>query len=174
MDRAHRLGQKRVPYRVQSTRVRNSADHSTHRVAVCSCPAFVPLQKVFVYRLITESTIEEKIIERAEIKLRLDAMVIQQGRQAPKGAAGKGAVSSDDVSSMIRLGADRIFRQKGSTVTDADIDAILLAGEQRTRSSASDSASTSDCSTSALMARRRWYCRTRRRASCRWTNSSDR
>lgn len=91
-------------------------------------------KKVFVYRLITENTIEEKIIERAEIKLRLDAMVIQQGRAAPKGSGkGAGGMSADDVSSMIRFGADRIFRQKGSTVTDADIDAILLAGEQRTQ-----------------------------------------
>ncbi len=32
-----------------------------------------------VYRFVTEETIEEKIIERAEIKLRLDALVVQQG-----------------------------------------------------------------------------------------------
>jgi SWI/SNF-related matrix-associated actin-dependent regulator of chromatin subfamily A member 5 len=89
---------------------------------------------VFVYRLITENTIEEKILERAEVKLRLDAMVIQQGRAAPKQQGkGAGGMSADDVSSMIRFGADRIFRQTGSSITDADIDAILLAGEQRTQ-----------------------------------------
>jgi SWI/SNF-related matrix-associated actin-dependent regulator of chromatin subfamily A member 5 len=31
-----------------------------------------------VYRFISEGTVEEKIIEKAEIKLRLDALVIQQ------------------------------------------------------------------------------------------------
>lgn len=34
---------------------------------------------VKVFRLITENTVEERIIERAEIKLRLDTVVIQQG-----------------------------------------------------------------------------------------------
>ena len=39
---------------------------------------------MFVYRLATEHTIEVKIIEKAQIKLRLDALVIQQGRLAQK------------------------------------------------------------------------------------------
>ena len=33
-----------------------------------------------VYRLVTADTIEEKIVERAKKKLKLDAMVVQQGR----------------------------------------------------------------------------------------------
>jgi len=32
-----------------------------------------------VFRLITDNTVEERIVERAEIKLRLDSIVIQQG-----------------------------------------------------------------------------------------------
>lgn len=36
-------------------------------------------KQVYVYRLITENAIEEKIIERAKQKLRLDQLVIQQG-----------------------------------------------------------------------------------------------
>merc|ERR1719486_8567 len=39
---------------------------------------------VKVFRLITESTIEEKILDRAMKKLHLDALVIQQGRLAEK------------------------------------------------------------------------------------------
>jgi SWI/SNF-related matrix-associated actin-dependent regulator of chromatin subfamily A member 5 len=35
---------------------------------------------VNVYRLVTENTVEEKIVERAQQKLKLDAMVVQQGR----------------------------------------------------------------------------------------------
>ena len=34
---------------------------------------------VRVFRLITEHTVEERIVERAEMKLRLDQVVIQQG-----------------------------------------------------------------------------------------------
>lgn len=37
------------------------------------------LKEVRVFRLITENTVEEKIVERAEVKLRLDKLVIQQG-----------------------------------------------------------------------------------------------
>ena len=33
-----------------------------------------------MFRFITENTVEERIVERAEMKLRLDNIVIQQGR----------------------------------------------------------------------------------------------
>lgn len=36
-------------------------------------------KQVKVFRFITENTVEEKIVERAEVKLRLDKLVIQQG-----------------------------------------------------------------------------------------------
>lgn len=35
--------------------------------------------RVQVYRLVTEDTIEEKVVERAQQKLKLDAMVVQRG-----------------------------------------------------------------------------------------------
>lgn len=111
----------------------NLESHAVVCWSSCRLPVLLRVQPVFVYRLITEHTIEEKILERAEVKLRLDAMVIQQGRAAPKQGKGAGGMSAEDVSSMIRFGADRIFRQSGSSITDADIDAILLAGEQRTQ-----------------------------------------
>ena len=37
-------------------------------------------KQVRIFRFVTEGTVEERIIERAEFKLRLDAMVIQQVR----------------------------------------------------------------------------------------------
>ena len=33
-----------------------------------------------MFRLITDNTVEERIVERAEMKLRLDKVVIQQGK----------------------------------------------------------------------------------------------
>lgn len=57
-------------------------------------------------------------------------MVVQQGRTAPKT---KGGISSEDVTNMIRYGADRIFRQTGSTITEEDIDIILARGETKTQ-----------------------------------------
>jgi len=40
---------------------------------------------VNVYRLITENSIEEKIIERQKVKLKWDNLVVQKGKLAEKG-----------------------------------------------------------------------------------------
>merc|ERR1719461_2670839 len=37
-------------------------------------------KQVRVYRMVTQDTVDEKIVERAAVKLKLDRMVIQQGR----------------------------------------------------------------------------------------------
>ena len=37
-------------------------------------------KQVIVYRLIAQDTVDERMIQRAEIKKRLDSVVIQQGR----------------------------------------------------------------------------------------------
>ena len=43
-------------------------------------------KQVYVFRFITEGSVEERMLERAAQKLRLDQLVIQQGRtQAAKG-----------------------------------------------------------------------------------------
>merc|ERR1719431_977322 len=39
-------------------------------------------KQVRVFRFIHENSMEEKLVERAEVKLRLDKLVIQQGRMA--------------------------------------------------------------------------------------------
>ena len=84
---------------------------------------------VHVYRLVTENTIEEKIIERAEMKLRLDAVIVQQGRiQAAKASASK-----NEMVAAIRYGADKVFRANEGTVTDHDIDAIIARGKEKTK-----------------------------------------
>uniref|UniRef100_A0A7R9YFY7 Chromatin-remodeling complex ATPase chain n=1 Tax=Pinguiococcus pyrenoidosus TaxID=172671 RepID=A0A7R9YFY7_9STRA len=84
---------------------------------------------VSVYRLVTEHSIEEKIVERAQQKLKLDAMVVQQGR-LQDGKADK--MSKEELLDAVRFGADKVFRSDDSTITDDDIDAILEAGRKRT------------------------------------------
>ncbi|XP_065829601.1 SWI/SNF-related matrix-associated actin-dependent regulator of chromatin subfamily A member 5-like isoform X2 [Oscarella lobularis] len=86
-------------------------------------------KQVRVFRFITEHTVEERMVERAEMKLRLDHVVIQQGRLLPAQAK----VSKDEMLSMIRHGASHVFASKGSTVSDTDIEAILAEGEKRTQ-----------------------------------------
>ncbi len=84
---------------------------------------------VSVYRFVTEDTIEERIVNRAETKLRLDAMVIQQGRLAQ----GQKKMTTDDMMSMIRCGAERIFKATDNDTLDEDIDLILQKGEAKTQ-----------------------------------------
>nr|XP_058962907.1 SWI/SNF-related matrix-associated actin-dependent regulator of chromatin subfamily A member 5-like [Pocillopora verrucosa] len=85
-------------------------------------------KQVHVFRFITESTVEERIVERAEMKLRLDAIVIQQGRLVDPSLK----VSKDEMLSMIRHGADEVFASKDEEITDEDIDAIMKKGEKKT------------------------------------------
>ena len=81
-----------------------------------------------VFRFVTEGTVEEKIIERADRKLFLDAAVIQQGRLAEQNQS----LEKDDLMKMVRFGADQILSGKGGTYTDEDIDALIAKGEERT------------------------------------------
>mmetsp|Transcript_17420 Transcript_17420/g.37613 ORF Transcript_17420/g.37613 Transcript_17420/m.37613 type:complete len:1527 (-) Transcript_17420:110-4690(-) len=87
---------------------------------------------VSIYRLVTENTVEEKIVERAQQKLKLDAMVVQQGRLKEKDK-----VSKDEVMAAVRFGADAVFRSDESTITDLDIDVILERGKAKTEELAS-------------------------------------
>jgi len=83
---------------------------------------------VQVFRMVTEHTIEEKIVERAQQKLKLDAMVVQQGRLKEN----NNKMSKDDLLAAVRFGADKIFKSKESSITDDDIDLILDAGKKKT------------------------------------------
>lgn len=95
-------------------------------------------KQVVVYRFVTDHAIEEKVLERAAQKLRLDQLVIQQGRAQ---IAAKAAANKDELLSMIQHGAEDVFKTKGATgnlaekaeLNDDDIDAILTSGESRTK-----------------------------------------
>ncbi|XP_055855745.1 chromatin-remodeling complex ATPase chain Iswi [Episyrphus balteatus] len=86
-------------------------------------------KQVRVFRFITENTVEEKIVERAEVKLRLDKMVIQQGRLVDNRTT---QMNKDEMLNIIRFGANHVFASKDSELTDEDIDTILERGEAKT------------------------------------------
>eukprot|EP00924_Labyrinthula_sp_SR-Ha-C_P000515 augustus_masked-scaffold_27-processed-gene-1.2-mRNA-1 protein AED:0.03 eAED:0.03 QI:0/-1/0/1/-1/1/1/0/1102 len=85
-------------------------------------------KEVTVFRFITEGTVEEKIVERAEKKLYLDAVVVQQGRLQQANQK----LNKEELMTMVKFGADAIFKSEGATITDEDIDVILSKGENRT------------------------------------------
>eukprot|EP00775_Hariotina_reticulata_P010968 gene10968-11123_t len=87
-------------------------------------------KEVQVFRFCTENSIEEKVIEKAYKKLRLDALVIQQGRLTENQGT---KVNKEDLLSMVRYGAELVFSSEASNITDADIEAILQKGERDTR-----------------------------------------
>ncbi|EFN58004.1 hypothetical protein CHLNCDRAFT_34395 [Chlorella variabilis] len=99
MDRAHRIGQKK---------------------------------EVQVFRFCTDHSIEEKatcVIEKAYKKLRLDALVIQQGRLVENTKS----VNKEDLLSMVRYGAERVFSSEAANITDEDVDALIAKGEAATK-----------------------------------------
>ena len=57
-----------------------------------------------VYRLVTEDTIEEKVVERAQQKLKLDAMVVQRGM-----LQGEKKLEKDEMLAAIRCSDLSIF-----------------------------------------------------------------
>ena len=68
-------------------------------------------KEVQVFRFCVENSIEEKVIEKAYKKLRLDALVIQQGRltENTKG------VNKEDLLTMVRYGAEKVFSSEVSS-----------------------------------------------------------
>lgn len=95
-------------------------------------------KQVFVFRFVTENAIEEKVLERAAQKLRLDQLVIQQGRSQQQA---KQAASKDELLGMIQHGAETIFENKegygafskAAEGSENDLDLILRKGEERTK-----------------------------------------
>ena len=87
-------------------------------------------KQVRVFRFVTENTVDEKIVERAEVKLRLDKLVIQQGRLMDNKSA---QLNKDEMLNIIRFGANHVFQSKDSELTDQDIDEILMKGEEKTK-----------------------------------------
>ncbi|PXF49905.1 ISWI chromatin-remodeling complex ATPase CHR17 [Gracilariopsis chorda] len=84
---------------------------------------------VNVYRLITENSVEERILRTAMSKLRLDTLVIQQGRLTQQ----KKNLQKDDLLDMIRFGADTFFKSNASNYAEEDIEVLLSRGEEKTK-----------------------------------------
>jgi SWI/SNF-related matrix-associated actin-dependent regulator of chromatin subfamily A member 5 len=74
-------------------------------------------KQVRVYRLITKNTMEEKMVEKQTMKLKLDSLIIQKGRMAPKNTG----LQKDDLKDMVNYGADAIF-EIGSNIDEQDIE----------------------------------------------------
>lgn len=91
-------------------------------------------KQVKVFRFVTENAIEEKVLERAAQKLRLDQLVIQQGRSRYSDERKDSSNNKDDLLNMIQHGAQKVLdNDEGSMGLNDDIDAILSRGEEKTK-----------------------------------------
>ncbi|OAF65727.1 hypothetical protein A3Q56_06564 [Intoshia linei] len=92
-------------------------------------------KQVYVYRFTTQNTVEERIIERADMKLHLDSIVIQQGRFLDKE---KSKLDKGSVLNMIRHGANKAINKREDEdkemkdMQDLDIDTIIAQGVKKT------------------------------------------
>ncbi|EMD32673.1 hypothetical protein CERSUDRAFT_118698 [Gelatoporia subvermispora B] len=85
-------------------------------------------KQVYVFRFITEGSVEERMLERAAQKLRLDQLVIQQGRTQSTKAANK-----EELLEMIAHGAENIVNSNEDLLINDHIDEIIQRGEARTQ-----------------------------------------
>lgn len=87
-----------------------------------------------MYRLVTEGTVEEKIVERAARKLKVDHLIMQKGtyNRSQDKAQSINSISGGEMLSMIKYGAQEIISTTNSDITEANIDAILDHSLKRT------------------------------------------
>lgn len=85
-------------------------------------------KQVRVYRLITKNTMEEKMVEKQTMKLKLDSLIIQKGRMAPKNTG----LQKDDLKDMVNYGADAIF-EIGSNIDEEDLEEMIKNGEDKAK-----------------------------------------
>lgn len=88
-------------------------------------------KQVKVFRFVTENAIEEKVLERAAQKLRLDQLVIQQARNSNIGQQSNKAASKDELLNMIQHGAANVFSETSGD-GDLDIEQLLKDSENKT------------------------------------------
>jgi superfamily II DNA or RNA helicase len=86
-------------------------------------------KQVYVFRFVTEASFEEKVMERALQKLRLDQLVIQQGK-APNASK---ALSSAELLEMVHYGAqDILLNKERDSVESIDIEETIKKGQEKT------------------------------------------
>ena len=83
------------------------------------------VKSVNVYRLITENTVEEKILERQAIKLKWDSLIIQKGKLQQKGKE----LTKEELEKLVNYGATEIFKSQHGTISDENIDDLLKRGQ---------------------------------------------
>ncbi|MCQ2817040.1 MAG: SNF2-related protein [archaeon] len=74
---------------------------------------------VTVYRFVCEGTVEEKIVERAAKKLKIDHLIIQKGKNV------QNKVSALEMTNILQYGTDKLFSNENNIQEEKSIEEIL-------------------------------------------------
>jgi len=89
-------------------------------------------REVVVYRFVTEGSVEEKIVERAARKLKVDHLIMQKGKFTHN-EYNPGKMNSNEMASMIKYGAQEIIlSEQDGVIKDENIDNIIGHSLQKT------------------------------------------
>ncbi len=82
-----------------------------------------------VFRLVTENSVEERVVARAQRKLYLDAMVTSGAASSfQSGVTDVEKLTKSQLLGMLSFGSDVLFKSEGQ-LEDRDIDAILAGAK---------------------------------------------
>ncbi|KAI5180670.1 SWI/SNF-related matrix-associated actin-dependent regulator of chromatin subfamily A member 5 [Nematocida sp. AWRm80] len=81
-------------------------------------------KQVFVFNLLMESTLEEKILERALKKLKLDEIIVQNGKKKDH------TISQNELLGILASGVDNVFSTENTP--DRSIEDIIRLGMEKT------------------------------------------
>ncbi|CDW88930.1 probable global transcription activator snf2l1 isoform 2 [Stylonychia lemnae] len=88
---------------------------------------------VVVYRFVTEGSVEEKIVERAARKLRVDHLIMQKGKFGGGNDNNPNKMNAQEMLQMIKYGAQEIIlTEQDGQLMDENIDSIIEHSMKRT------------------------------------------
>lgn len=99
--------------------------------AMARCHRIGQTRTVAIYRLVTRGTVEQRMVELATAKRKLEKIIMQKGRFSRVGESGSGSgLSPQELLELLRCNEHSIVNTESSVLSAAQLDALL----DRTRS----------------------------------------
>lgn len=89
-------------------------------------------KEVYVYRLVSVDTVEEKIVQRQAVRLKMDQVFIQHGRKATSNMP----LNKEEYEKIVFHGSMKIMAAKTDMINfgaDIDIESLIAEGMERNR-----------------------------------------